>query len=324
MAGNPGLLKQLSDVAGTKAKALLKAVFRAAVSIGLLLWLFRRVDVGSVFSSFGAIAPGVWCSAFALYLLSQVLSSIRWSILARALGFSGRMITYLKFYFVGMFFSLFLPSAIGGDVLKTFFLARGEKKKLKAGYSILCDRLVGLWAMFLLGAGAVIISPQELPRRFGAMLLITACAMTFGVLGMPLVKKMLAIFFPVLSERLDSMLVYWSHPRVIASALTLSLMLQFCGMYAVYLLGHGLGLPCTPEFYFSSFPLVALLTILPISLSGLGIREGGFVYFMGLKHVPPEKAITLSLGFFAVQAAAALLGGIGFLAGVHREGPKDA
>ena len=303
--------------------ALLKVGVRAAVSLGLLFWLFKRVSLGDVFASFATIAPAVWFSALFLYLVSQVLSSIRWFILARALGFEGRILTFLKYYFVGMFFNLFLPSAIGGDVLKVFFLSRGENNKLKAGYSIFCDRLIGLWAMFVLGAGAVLISPEILPGRFRMILVFSAVGMSAVFIFMPAFQKIMNIVFPVLSNRLTSVLVYWKRPSSLVSAFLLSLALQFCGMYAVYLLAKGLGLACPPEFYFAAFPLVAILTILPISLSGLGIREGGFVYFLGLKHVSPEKAITLSLSFFAVQAAVALLGGAGYLAGVHRDGIKD-
>ncbi len=300
-------------------KSYLKAFFRAAMSLGLLAWLFQRVDVKEVFSSFGIIRPGIWFSAFVLYLLSQVLSSIRWFILARTLNFGGRLWTYFRFYFVGMFFSLFLPSAIGGDVLKAFFLSRGGNSTLKASYSIFCDRLIGLWAMFMLGAGAALVAPDILPSRFRAILMASAAAMCLGVFFMPVLREALRWIFPVLSRRMAFIMVYWESPSSLVFAFLFSLALQFCGMYAVYLLAAGLGLACRPEFYFAAFPLVAILTILPISLSGLGIREGGFVYFLGLKGVPPEKAITVSLAFFAIQAAAALLGGAGYLAGVHRE-----
>ena len=302
-----------------RIKSCLKTLFRAAVSITLLVWLFQRVDLKEVISSFGVIPAGTWFSAFLLYLVSQVLSSARWSVLSRALGFGGRFLTYVKFYFVGMFFNLFLPSAIGGDVLKAFFLSRGGNSRLKATYSIFCDRIIGLWAMFVLGAGAVIIAPGMLPDRFGMLLLASSAAMCLAVCFMPLIRDLLRKVFPVFYERLGFVMVYWERPRSLVVAFLLSLTLQFCGMYAVYLLALGLGLNCRPEFYFAAFPLVAILTILPISVSGLGIREGGFVYFLGLKQVPPEKAIVLSLAFFAVQAAAALLGGAGYLAGVHRE-----
>ncbi|RUM89635.1 MAG: hypothetical protein DSZ23_02990 [Thermodesulfatator sp.] len=302
-----------------RARRLVKLFLRVIVSLGLLFWLLHRVDPGKILASFRTIAPTVWLSAFVLYLISQVLSSIRWFVLARALGFAGRLITYLKFYFVGMFFNLFLPSAIGGDVLKAFFLSRGGNSKLRATYTIFFDRLMGLWAMFVLGACAAAFAPDVLPWKLRMLLFAVTVTMSLVLVFMPVFQKLINFLLPVFSRRLSSLLIYWQKPSSLAYAFTISLMLQFCGMYAVYLMAKGLGLSCRPEFYFAAFPMVAILTILPISLSGLGIREGGFVYFLGLKGVAPEKAITLSLGFFAVQAAAALLGGAGYLAGIHRE-----
>ncbi|RUM91011.1 MAG: hypothetical protein DSZ23_01830, partial [Thermodesulfatator sp.] len=71
-----------------RARRLVKLFLRVIVSLGLLFWLLHRVDPGKILASFRTIAPTVWLSAFVLYLISQVLSSIRWFVLARALGFA--------------------------------------------------------------------------------------------------------------------------------------------------------------------------------------------------------------------------------------------
>jgi len=305
-------------------KAFLSVSLRIAISLFLLLWLFSRADISEILHSFRLIHAKVWAVAFVLYLLSQICSSLRWFVLSSALHFKGKFATYLKYYFVGMFFNMFLPSAIGGDVLKVFFLSRGGNSKLRASYSILSDRLFGLWAMFILGSCALYLAPRVLPGKFRAILVLIAVSMTFAAVFMPAFRRMVQTVFPALAIPLESAMAFWQQPGSLFSALTLSLILQFLGMYIVYLLGRGLGIPCRVEFYFAAFPLVAVLTILPISLSGLGIREGGFVYFLGLKGVLPEKAIALSLGFFAVQASAALIGGICYLLGVHRETIGDA
>ena len=293
------------------------------------MWLFSRIDIGAVCAAFASIPFFYWFAAFFLYLSSQIISSIRWFIIARTLGFGGEFLTYLKFYFVGMYFNLFLPSAIGGDVLKAFFLSRGGNGKLRASYSILCDRLFGLWAMFIIGAAAVILSPHLLPGKWCHLLLILAVSMTGCAISVPFFKRLANVmstrmrpgwcisarFFPAL----EYMLVFWQRPASIFYALGLSLILQILCMTATYLLGHGLGIDLCYGFYLSVLPLIGVLTVLPISLSGLGIREGGFMFFFHMKAVPMEKALALSLCFFAVQAAAALIGGMGYMAGVHRE-----
>ena len=122
---------------------------------------------------------------------------------------------------------------------------------------------------------------------------------------------------------LEYMLVFWKYPKSLVQCLGLSIILQLFGMIGAYLLGKGLGLGLGFGFYLSVLPLIAILTVLPISFSGLGVREGGFIYFFHLKGVPMEKAVALSLSVFAIQAAAALIGGIGYMAGIHRQALEE-
>jgi uncharacterized membrane protein YbhN (UPF0104 family) len=91
----------------------------------------------------------------------------------------------------------------------------------------------------------------------------------------------------------------------------------------VALLAEDMGLGPPLLFYFAAFPLVAIPTILPISFNGIGIREGGFIYFLGLKGISAEKALTLSLSVFAIHVAAGLLGGIAYSFGFHKKPLKD-
>ncbi len=307
------------------AKGALKLLLRLGVSLGLLAWLLSRTDAGRIAESFLGMPVWAWASAFGLYLFSQLLSSIRWYILSRALDFAGRFITYLKYYFIGMFFNLFLPTSIGGDVIKIWFLARRRPLKLKASYSILADRMFGFYAMFLIALCAVTLEPMLMPAYFAHLIRAAAISMTIGLVAFPLVSHSLdrmlkAAGMPspaILTSR--SLLAFWHRPSSMALAIVLSVMLQLAGMSAVAILARGLGIDVDPLFYFAAFPLVAVITVLPISMSGFGVREGGFVFFLGLKGVSAAPAITLSLSFYAVQAAAALIGGIGYLAGMHKE-----
>lgn len=307
------------------ARGALKLALRLGVSLGLLAWLLSRTDVSQIGGALMRMPAWAWAGAFLLYLFSQVLSTIRWYILSRALEFGGRLATYFKYYFVGMFFNLFLPTSIGGDVIKMWFLARGRPLKLKASYSILADRLFGFYAMFLIAFCAVTMEPGLLPPHFVHLIRAAALAMTLALAAFPALsgiaaRGLAALRLPVpaiLSSR--SLLAFWRRPASMFWAVVLSVMLQLSGMSAVAMLAGGLQIPVTPLFYFAAFPLVAVITVLPISLSGFGVREGGFVFFLGMKGVSAEAAITLSLSFYAVQAAAALIGGAGYLAGVHKE-----
>jgi uncharacterized membrane protein YbhN (UPF0104 family) len=301
----------------------MKFLLRIGLSVCLLAWLMSRTNLDDLLTAFLDLSFFAWAVAFLMYLASQVVSSIRWYFLAHALDFTGPWSIYLKYYFVGMYFNLFLPTSVGGDVLKMHFISRGEPKKLRATYSILADRLFGLAAMLLLGAGAVLIEHGILPHYFEHLLCVTGICIIALVLGLPLVYKLLSSAWPEIGKRLAVSLVFWEKPKALFAGLSLSFVLQALGMGAVALLAKDMGLSPPATFYFAAFPLVAILTMLPISFNGIGIREGGFIYFLGLKGISAEKALTLSLSFFAIQIMASLIGGLAYAFGLHKKLLKD-
>jgi len=177
--------------------------------------------------------------------------------------------------------------------------------------------------MFLLGAGAVLIGHGILPHYFEHLLCVAGICIIALLLGLPMVYKLLSSIWPKIGKRLAVLLVFWEKPKALFAALSLSLVLQVLGMGAVVLLAKDMGLSPPLLFYFAAFPLVAILTILPISFNGIGIREGGFIYFLGLKGISAEKALTLSLSFFAIQVVASLIGGLAYSFGFHKKPLED-
>ncbi|MBW2081067.1 MAG: flippase-like domain-containing protein, partial [Deltaproteobacteria bacterium] len=124
-----------------KLSATMKFLLRIGLSVCLLVWLISKTNPDDLLEAILDLSFYAWAVAFLMYLASQVISSIRWYFVAHALDFSGPWSTYLKYYFVGLYFNLFLPTSLGGDVLKMHFISRGEPKKLRATYSLLADRL---------------------------------------------------------------------------------------------------------------------------------------------------------------------------------------
>jgi uncharacterized membrane protein YbhN (UPF0104 family) len=301
----------------------MKFLLRIGLSVCLLAWLMSRTNLDDLLTAFLDLSFFAWAVAFLMYLASQVVSSIRWYFLAHALDFTGPWSIYLKYYFVGMYFNLFLPTSVGGDVLKMHFISRGEPKKLRATYSILTDRLFGLTAMLLLGASAVLIGHGILPHYFEHLLCVVGICIIASLLGLPIAYKLLSSIWPEIGKRLAVLLVFWEKPKALFAALSLSFILQALGMGAVALLAKDMGLDPPVVFYFAAFPIVAILTILPISFNGIGIREGGFIFFLGLKGISAEKALTLSLSFFAIQVMASLIGGLAYAFGYHKKLLED-
>jgi uncharacterized membrane protein YbhN (UPF0104 family) len=293
-------------------------LIRICVSAGLLLWLFSWFDLKGVFGSFQDLSIVVWIVAAIMYLTTQCLSSIRWRILSDTLSLPGHWRTYLVFYFVGMYFNLLLPTSMGGDVLKVHFVSRDEGGRLKAAYSVVGDRLFGLVAMVLIGAAAVWLNPDLLPGHFVAGLLAGGAVLLCGLGGFPLFLKCLRGLWPGIARHLSAVLVIWQRPPTMLAVLGLSFCVQALGMGAVALLGRGIGIEIPLAFYFGSLPLITIATLIPVSFSGIGVREGAFVYFLGIEGVQPEPALCLGILFFSVQVATSLLGGIAYAMGLHR------
>lgn len=299
-------------------RRLLSLLLRGAVTAGLLGWLLAKSDLPALASHVRGLSLSTWLLAASMYLGAQVLSSLRWWILSRSLGFPGTWPQYCALYFVGMYFNLFLPTSVGGDVWKAYRLTRDAEGAFLATSTVLGDRFLGLAAMAMLGAMAAGISPGVLPRPFVLILLFGGTGLLLSLLALPLLGKGFLRFRGRTYQRMARVLAAWMRPGVLLPVAALSLALQILGMGAVTLLALGIEIPLPFVFFLATLPLIAVLTLLPVSLGGIGVREGAFVYFLALEGVPAEKALSLSLLFFSIQAGWSLLGGLGYLAGLHR------
>jgi uncharacterized membrane protein YbhN (UPF0104 family) len=286
--------------------------------MGLLVWLLWRFDLRGVWGYFEDLRTSVWATAFLMLLIAHVLSSIRWWILANTLSFRGPWTTYLGFYYVGMFFNLFLPTGIGGDLFKVHFLSREEGKRFLALSTVVGDRLFGLIGMLLLGGTAVTLLPGLLPEPFAGFLTISSLVILGCLIMLPLLQRTINRLWPRVSAHLEGLFILWRHPRRLFCVLGLSISLQALGMGAVALLGRGIDIDVPFSFYLASLPLIGIVTLIPVSFNGIGVREGAFVYFLGLKGVEAEPALGLGLLFFSVQVGLSLIGGIAYALGVHR------
>src|SRR5438093_349670 len=138
---------------------------RVFVSVGIIVYILVDVDSGDLVRGLLGVRVGLVLAALALYLGGQALSAYKWHLLGRSVGFARPLGDYVRFYFIGMFFNLLGPSTIGGDVVRALYLGDGRRPGL-AFNSVLFDRASGLVLLLALGAGALLVFPQEfLPWR---------------------------------------------------------------------------------------------------------------------------------------------------------------
>lgn len=301
------------------------------VLVGLLVW---RIDWRQVASAFAKLDVRYWLLALGLYLLTQGVSALRWQMLGRTLGLGGRWSAYLGHYFVGMFFNLVLPTSVGGDVVRAWYLGqsphpnpspqreeaqvvRRPGRRTAAFLSVLADRVNGFAVLILVACAATLYCPTPLPGWIVAIVAGMGAACLLGLALLPLLpwlRNVLSVH-PRLTLLLDGATLCLRDRRGMVAVTLLSLVVQLANVVLAWVIGEGLGLPVSPLYYGVLIPLVSLLTLLPISVNGMGLREGGMVLLLAPLQINSASAITLSLLLFAVYTATSLMGGVVYLLG---------
>ncbi len=287
---------------------------RLVVSALLLGWLGMRTDWAQVGRVFGDLRLTWWLAAVGLYVLTQVASAVRWRLLARPLGFDQSLARFTGYTFIGMYFNLFLPTSVGGDVVRAWYLDGGSGRRLAAFLSAFVDRLSGLLVLLAIACVAMALCPADVPAWIPCSVWGTAGCAVLGFLLLPTLLRWTGRFGRI--RRLtESARLYLRHPGLLAGSAGLSFLVQAANVVIVWMAGRAMGLPVPAGYYWILVPMVTLLTMIPVSLNGMGIREWGMALFLAPLGVPAGAALSLSFLWFAVFSAASLLGGGVYLFG---------
>ncbi|NQW48075.1 MAG: flippase-like domain-containing protein, partial [Planctomycetes bacterium] len=186
-----------------------------------------------------------WLAALGVTVLVQAAAAVRWAFLARPIGFPFSLGTFLWRFFEGSFFSLCLPSSIGGDLFKAFRLADSTSRRLLAGCTILADRLAGLAAVAVLGGTALMAKSGELslPATLALGAALLGAAMLAFWVGVGSIDRLLALIpehHPA-RQLLARLLPYQQQPGLMTRAIAWSLLIQMGGSVAVALVARSLG-----------------------------------------------------------------------------------
>ena len=290
---------------------------RVAATAVLMALALRGVEWPKLIGLFGTIDWRWWAAGFATGMVVQVIAAVRWALLARPIGFAYSISLFVWRFFEGAFFSLCLPTSIGGDVVKAYRLADSTPGRLLAGCTVLADRLAGLAALGVLAGAAVIGKEWSLgvgtTIGVGAALLGGVLAAIWLAVGS--LDRLLSLFPEPHAARqfIARLLPYQMRPSLMTRAVAWSLLVQMGGSIAVAFVARGLGVTLPLSVWFAVVPLVALAMVLPISIGGVGVREGGLAFLLAPSGVPAEQAVAIGLLWFLTTIANGLVGGLLFL-----------
>jgi uncharacterized protein (TIRG00374 family) len=315
-----------------KGRPIIRILLQALVSLAVLSVLVYAARQGNVLASLKGLAAWAVVSAVGLQLVACAINSVRWQVLLDRMNVHERLRPLASLYLIGQFFSLFLPTSAGGDAVRIFQVARRNGRTGHVLLATLQERLFGLGVTMLIGLAATFYFWDLLPsalRVWGvllqamgvtavALLLYPAPLLTFiqwlwtAHRDRPALKHLAGR--PVF-ERLGRALRTLGNlpvlrPRQLLCLLVLAAAAILLSIDTCHILAQALGIDSSFLTYCLVIPLVWLVRMLPISLNGIGVGEGAFVFLMGLFAVPTDKALALALAVLGLQTLVALFGGV--------------
>jgi uncharacterized protein (TIRG00374 family) len=312
----------------TPKRSLLMSVAKAAVSVALLWLLFTRVDLNRLWLVARQASPSWLIAALALYLGMTLTSTWRWALLLKAqhLDFPFRSLT--ASFLVANFFNNFLPSNIGGDVVRIADTAPVARSRTLATTVVLLDRGIGLLALVLVAAVGSTLNPQFGDgHTFGAGILWIgfAVAATFAIAAVRFPHA-----FAVLARPLRRLHAEWVDQRLARFTATLSRFQETPGALAGCFVGavvvqaaivafyvaiaHSMRIPVGFGELAVIVPITLIVQMLPVSMNGFGVREATFGFYFTRLGLPLESALVLSFMGAALILLFSLSGGVTYLA----------
>lgn len=297
----------------------LGVVLRIVVTLVIFGLIFRSIDVDEVTQSVKDIVPRLLLLGVVFQLLSTTLAAYRWSLVMRPLGYEQNFGFFLRSYFKGAFFNQGLPTSIGGDAVRVLDVAREQGRKRDAFYGVFIDRVLGLLGLLLLNLLANLINPELLPDGvFWVINLLIFC----GIIGLVMLYYLrhlqwlerwtVSRMFQTISARLAQV---FSSPREVAIQMGLSVAVHFLALMAIFLVGRSVELEYNLLTFMIIVPPVILLTLIPLSLAGWGIREGAMIGFFTLLGADKATVLAMSIVYGVVLILASLPGLVVYLKG---------
>lgn len=298
---------------------------RIGISLGfifILLWFGRKdfPTIAKVLKNTNAFLLGI---AAVLYIIAISVIALRFrKILSiQGLNLKFREVIYLNF--IGLFFNNFLPTSVGGDLVKAYYATKKTTKKLESFSSVFFDRFFGFLSIGFLALFGILFLKGKIEDKsllWGSILFLVVVFSFFIIFfSKTLAKKLFSRFLDLpflkdgskLRRLYNAINAYKKHKMVIAQLIGISLAAQMISVFAIYIIIKSLSQDISLLYLFLIMPLVSIASMMP-SINGLGIREGAYVFFLS-EFISRESAFAVSILSFALIFITSLIGGVLYL-----------
>ncbi len=295
-----------------KYSKAIKLVAKIALSAIALYYVFSKVDLKQTFDAIKGINVWLLLVSILVYTISQIISAFRLNTFYKYVPVKISTFTNIKLYWLGMFYNLFLPGGVGGNGYKVFLIRRYRKASVRRLIgTVLADRLSGLSVILVYLCALVYFIDYDLTKA------------SVPEDGIKLVHDILVwinpflnyfiVFIPFIAVGYYLYLRVFSHHLTGAAwrVLLLSIIIQGFQMISAIIILKSLGteLAGQENDYLFLFLLSSIMSAIPISLGGLGLREVTFMFgsqYLGLNQ---DHAVALSILFYSISLFVSAFGG---------------
>ncbi len=295
---------------------LTKLALRLAVSGGLIWWVLRKVDADSFFTQLEKVSVAAFLLPVLLILFFGLIQVKRWTLVQGALSEPLPFFLAAKILFLSLFFNQTLPSTIGGDAIRVTYAYRAGLDLNAVVKGVLIDRLSALLALVLMSGFTLPLLYDSIgDHPFATLVSI----MVGGGLAGALVLLALAAVPPAIRRwpglhqaagLADALWVVLRQPGQAALVMLISLLIHIALGFVVYYLAWLLDSGVDPLICLTLYPTIFLVSMLPISIAGWGVREGAMVAAFTLVGASHADALAISLLFGAAMVVVGLAGAL--------------
>ena len=302
-----------------KAKIFLSFLIRFGISALLLFYLFSKIDIGKFAGILKAADPVYIFYAFLFFLLSNAVILYRWLIFIRALELDSPLEDVIRYFFIGLFGNLFLPSGVGGDLIKAMGLCKSSSRKARVIASVVLDRLSGFAAVIIVSVIVYVLGY----RLIGAHFLLIPIMMLAGIsltLALILFNEKIFSFVSDVFKRIpkikdalmklhyDISLIRHQRARGYL-AVGLSCLTQVLSAATLFFISKAVHQDIGIIYFLVFTPMICVASSLP-SLGGLGVRDWGARELFGRIGVDSGIAVSFTLINYLFMVLIGILGGV--------------
>ena len=277
----------------------MKNIIKLLITIVLFYYLFQYIDFEKLYTILYKSHGGWILLALLLQLASTYLAAYRWFKISQLLVFKEKLSFYVQSYFKGSFFNQVLPSSIGGDAIKIVDLVQKGYDKKDSFYGVFVDRVVGLVGLLVLNLLATIIFFGTFDKEFSLLIILMTLGGILGFITLFHLEKIKFLgkykfldLFHRLARRLNAL---YPDRKTLIKHIAISVLIHLLSVLTMYGLSLSIDLHLSFQIFLIAVPPVFLLTIVPISLAGWGIREGAMIGIFLLIGADQTKVLAMSI-----------------------------